>query len=178
MRKQPELPSKRLFFALPCEPPQCRAIAQWRSSLGHLEGRPIAAQNFHLTLMFLGEVAVTQLPGICAAAALVRVPGEPLRVRLDQLQAWHRAGMLLLVPSEPAPALLQLVYALQQAMLALGFVDAPREYRAHLSLVRDFHAPVPEADSAPDFVLDARHFVLFESHKGRYRALAQWPLEP
>ncbi|WP_339547751.1 RNA 2',3'-cyclic phosphodiesterase [Pseudomonas sp. RA_35y_Pfl2_P32] len=177
MHKQPDLPSKRLFFALPCEPAQSRAIVQWRSTLGHLEGRPIAAQNLHLTLMFLGDVAVTQLPGLYAAAAQVRVPGEALRVRLDQLQAWHRAGMLLLVPTEPVPALLQLVYALHQAMLALGFVDAPREYRAHLSLVRDFRAPVPEADSAPDFTPDARHFVLFESHKGRYRPLAQWSLE-
>lgn len=177
MHKQPDLPSKRLFFALPCEPAQRRAIVQWRSTLGHLGGRPIAGENLHVTLMFLGDVAVTQLPGICAAAAQVCIPGEPLRVRLDQLQVWHRAGMLLLVPTDPAPALLQLVYALQQAMLALGFVDSPREYRAHLSLVRDFRAAVPEADSAPDFTLDARHFVLFESHKGRYRPLAQWPLE-
>ncbi|MBC2690150.1 MULTISPECIES: RNA 2',3'-cyclic phosphodiesterase [Pseudomonas] len=178
MHKQPDLPSKRLFFALPCEPAQRRAIAQWRNTLGHLEGRPIAGENFHLTLMFLGEVAVSELPGIYAAAARVCVPGEPLRIRLDQLQAWHRAGMLVLVPGAPAPALLQRVYALHQAMLALGFADVPREYRAHLSLVRDFHAPVPEADIAPDFTLDARRVVLFESHKGRYRALAQWPLEP
>ena len=102
MHKQPDLPSKRLFFALPCEPAQRRAIAQWRNTLGHLEGRPIAGENFHLTLMFLGEVAVSELPGIYAAAARVCVPGEPLRIRLDQLQAWHRAGMLVLVPGAPA----------------------------------------------------------------------------
>ncbi|MNQ44656.1 RNA 2',3'-cyclic phosphodiesterase [compost metagenome] len=70
-----------------------------------------------------------------------------------------------------------MVYALQQAMLPLGLEDAPREFRPHLTLMREYRAPVPESTTAPDFQLSARHFVLFESHKGRYRALAQWPLE-
>lgn len=77
MRKQPDLPSKRLFFALPCEPAQRRAIAQWRNALGHLEGRPIAGENVHPTLIFLGELAVSELPGFyarCPARRVVPIP--------------------------------------------------------------------------------------------------------
>ena len=174
-REQGE-PFKRLFFALPCATAQRRAIAQWRNALGLGSGRPVPAENFHLTLIFLGSVAVAQIPGICAAAAQVRTPGEPLTVALDRLDAWRRAGVLLLAPAQTPQPLLQLVYALQQAMLALGFVDAPREYRPHLTLMRDFREPVPESETPPDFHLNARHFALFESHKGRYRSLAEWPL--
>ncbi|WP_347927279.1 RNA 2',3'-cyclic phosphodiesterase [Pseudomonas helvetica] len=174
-REQGE-PFKRLFFALPCATAQRRAIAQWRSALRLTSGRPVPAENFHLTLMFLGAVAVTQIPDICAAAAQVRTPGERLTVSLDQLDAWRRAGVLLLAPTQSSLPLRQLVYALQQAMLPLGFADAPREYRPHLTLMRDFREPVPESETPPDFHLSAGHFALFESHKGRYRALAEWPL--
>lgn len=174
-REQGE-PFKRLFFALPCTAAQRRAIAQWRSTLGLRSGRPVPAENFHLTLMFLGSVAVAQIPRICAAAANVRTPGEALHVPLDRLEVWRRAGVLLLAPAQAPLALRQLVYALQEALLPLGLVDSPREFRPHLTLMRDYRAAVPESQIPADFQLSARHFALFESHKGRYRPLAEWAL--
>lgn len=176
--REPGEPLKRLFFALPCAPAQRRAIAQWRNALGLSSGRPVPAENFHLTLMFLGSVAVAQIPGIIAAAAGVRTPGEPLTVPLDRLDVWRRAGVLLLVPAQTPLVLRQWVYALQQALLPLGFVDDTREFRPHLTLMRDYRAPVPESEAPPHFHLSASHFSLFESHKGRYRPLAEWPLVP
>ncbi|UVE48225.1 RNA 2',3'-cyclic phosphodiesterase [Pseudomonas chlororaphis] len=174
-REQGE-PFKRLFFALPCTAAQRRAIAQWRGALGLRNGRPVPAENFHLTLMFLGSVAVAQIPRICAAAASVRTCGEPLDVPLDRLEVWRRAGVLLLAPTQAPLELRQLVYALQEALLPLGLVDSPREFRPHLTLMRDYRAPVPESQTPADFHLSARHFALFESHKGRYRPLAEWAL--
>ncbi|MNC65647.1 RNA 2',3'-cyclic phosphodiesterase [compost metagenome] len=61
-------------------------------------------------------------------------------------------------------------------MLPLGFSETPREYRAHLTLARRYQGPVPEAMVAAEFLLRARQFTLFESRKGRYWSLAQWPL--
>jgi len=169
-------PFKRLFFALACEAPQRRDIARWRNELGANLGRPVPSANFHLTLMFLGAVPTVQLPAICAAVAHVSVPGKPLLVELDKLEVWRAAKALVLAPTQTPVQLRQLVYALQQALLALGFTDVPREYRAHLTLARDYQGPVPEAMVAPDFILRARHFTLFESRKGRYEPLQQWPL--
>jgi len=176
--REQDQPLKRLFFALPCASAERRAIARWRSELALRSGRPVAAENFHLTLMFLGSVAVAQIPGICAAAAGIRRPDEPLTVPLDRLEVWRRAGILLLAPAQAPVVLRQLVYALQQALLPLGFMEAPREFRAHLTLMRDYREPVPESMTPPDFQLSAGHFALFESHKGRYRPLAEWPLVP
>ncbi|MGV8844790.1 MAG: RNA 2',3'-cyclic phosphodiesterase [Pseudomonas sp.] len=174
-REQPE-PFKHLFFALPCAPAQRRTIARWRNALELRNGRPVPAENFHLTLMFLGSIAVMQIPAICAAAANVRTPGEPLTVPLNRLDVWRRSAVLLLASEQEPLALRQFVYALQQALLPLGFVDAPREFRAHLTLMRDYREPVPESNTPPCFHLRAERFCLFESHQGRYRQLAEWPL--
>lgn len=169
-------PFKRLFLALDCAAPQRRAIAQWRRDLGLRSGKPVPAENFHLTLLFLGDVQTAQIPAIFAAIDGLTLPPAPLRLVLDQLQSWQRAGVLVLAPQQTPAALRQLVYALQQALLPLGFADQAREFRPHLTLSRDFRGAVPEAGTAPEFFLAARHFTLFESRKGRYWPLGEWAL--
>lgn len=176
--REPGEPFKRLFFALACPPEQRQAIARWRKELPIGTGRRVPADNFHLTLLFLGEVAVPLLPAILAAAGGVKPPGEPLRVPLDRLDAWRRAGVLLLVPEQPPRALLRLAYDLEQAVQPLGLLPEYSDYRPHLTLARDFRTEVPEASSAPDFVLKATRFTLFESRKGHYLPLQSWPLSP
>jgi 2'-5' RNA ligase len=168
--------AKRLFFALDCPPAQRKAIAQWRGELGLRTGKPVSTDNFHLTLLFLGAVPLAQINEVCEAAAQVRTPGEPLKIALDSLQVWHRAGVLSLAPEQAPQALLRLVYALEQAMLPFGFEETPREFRPHLTLARDYRAPEPESATPPEFFLRAERFALFESHKGRYRVLQDWPL--
>ncbi|MFJ2710213.1 RNA 2',3'-cyclic phosphodiesterase [Pseudomonas sp. NPDC087346] len=174
--KRRDAPSKRLFFALDCSPAQRKAIAQWRAELSLRTGKPVPADNFHLTLLFLGEVPFAQIGEVCEAAAKVSTPGEALKISLDRLQVWHRAGVLSLAPEQAPQSLLRLVYALEQAMLPFGFEASPREFRPHLTLARDYRAPEPESTTPPEFFLRAEHFALFESHKGHYRALAEWPL--
>jgi len=169
-------PFKRLFFALPVSDAQCRAIAQWRRGLQLRSGKPVPSENFHLTLLFLGDVDAAQVPAICAAVDNLALPGAPLRLLLDRLNAWQRANALVLEPQETPAALRQLVYGLQQALLPMGFEGQAREYRPHLTLSRDFRGQTPEATVAPDFFVTARHFALYESRKGRYWPLAQWPL--
>jgi 2'-5' RNA ligase len=168
--------AKRLFFALDCPPAQRKAIAQWRGELGLRTGKPVPTDNFHLTLLFLGAVPLAQINEVCEAAAQVRTPGQALKVSLDRLQVWHRAGVLSLAPEQAPQALLRLVYALEQAMLPFGFEEKTREFRPHLTLVRDYRAPEPESATAPEFFLRAERFALFESHKGRYRVLQDWSL--
>jgi len=172
----PNEPFKRLFFALPCAPEQARAVSRWRADLRLRSGRPVPAENFHLTLMFLGAVGVSQLPTILEAAARLRPLEHTDPVVLDRLEVWRRSQALVLTASQPPKALLRWAYALQEAMLPLGFAVDPREFRPHLTLMRDFRNEVPEAGVAPEFVWKAREFALFESYKGRYQALAQWPL--
>lgn len=172
----PNEPFKRLFFALPCAPAQGKALSRWRADLRLRSGRPVAAENFHLTLMFLGTAGVSQLPSILEAAARVPPLERLTPLVLDRLDVWRRSQALVLTAEHPPAALLRWVYQLQEAMAPLGFMVDPREFRPHLTLMRDFRNEVPEAMSAPEFRWSAREFVLYESYKGRYQALAQWPL--
>ncbi|RCL25200.1 RNA 2',3'-cyclic phosphodiesterase [Pseudomonas sp. AFG_SD02_1510_Pfu_092] len=171
-----ETPFKRLFFALPVSDAQRRALAQWRRSLNLRSGKPVPAANFHVTLLFLGDVDTAQVPAICAAVEQLALPTTPPRLVLDRLQVWQRASALVLEAQQTPAGLLQLVYGLQQALLPLGLEAAERDYRPHLTLARGYRGQPPEAASAPDFYLAARHFTLYESRKGAYWPLAQWPL--
>ncbi|MFK3774253.1 RNA 2',3'-cyclic phosphodiesterase [Pseudomonas sp. NPDC089406] len=169
-------PFKRLFFALPVGEAQRRELARWRRGLGLRSGKPVPADNFHVTLLFLGDVDAGQVPAICAAVERLERPAAPLRLLLDRLQVWPRPGALLLAPEQTPPALLQLVYGLQQALLPLRVQVGSREYRPHLTLSRDYRGQPPEAGEAPEFFLSARHFTLYESRKGQYWPLAEWAL--
>ena len=104
MNDESREPFKRLFFALDCAPAQRKAIAQWRGALQLRSGRPVPVENFHLTLKFLGAVAVGQIADICTAVASVRTPDARLTVALDRLDVWRRAGVLVLAPEQAPPA--------------------------------------------------------------------------
>ncbi len=169
-------PFKRLFLALSCPAAQQRAIAQWRATLRPRSGRPVPAENFHLTLVFLGMIGVAQIEDVCRAAAAVSGMNSVLEVVLDRLEVWHRAGVLVLAPDQASPELLRLVYALEQAMLPFAPEKAAKPFRPHLTLMRDYRLPPPELTTLPEFYLRATHFTLYESRKGRYRPLAEWPL--
>lgn len=169
-------PQSRLFFALGCPPALTKAISQWRTSLGLRTGRPVPTANFHLTLLFLGAVDKAQIAEICAAASKVKVPGKPLTVVLDRLDVWRKSKALVLTPDDPPPELMRLSYALEQAMLRFGQDQEHKEFRAHLTLAHDYPNQVPEAASAPEFLLRADRFGLYESRKGEYRVVGQWPL--
>jgi RNA 2',3'-cyclic 3'-phosphodiesterase len=169
-------PQSRLFFALGCSPALRKTISHWRTSLSLRTGRPVPAANFHLTLLFLGAVDKALIPGVCAAASNIRLPGKSLTLCLDRLEVWRKSGVLVLGPSDACADLMRLAYALEQAMLAFGRAKEDMEFRPHLTLVRDYRLPVPEAVSPPEFVLRADRFTLYESHKGQYLALAEWPL--
>lgn len=109
-------------MAARAEPAQRQAGAAWA--------------NFHVTLLFLGDVDTAQVPAICAAVDQLALPAMAPRLLLDRLQVWQRAGALVLEAQQVPPALLQLVYGLQQALLPLGLEAATREYRPHLTLSR------------------------------------------
>jgi 2'-5' RNA ligase len=169
-------PQSRLFFALTCSAPLRKAISQWRALLSLRAGRPVPAANFHLTLLFLGSVDQAQIADICAAASKIKAPGKPITLALDRLEVWRKSKALVLTPDDAPPELMRLSYALEQAMLRFGHDQENKEFRPHLTLARDYQSPVPEAGSPPEFFLRSDRFGLYQSHKGQYTLIADWPL--
>lgn len=170
------LTSRRLFFALGVPPAQRKAIARWRAELHLRAGKPVPSENFHITLMFLGAVPLAQLESICEAVEAMPKPEGRVTLMLDHLDHWRAAEALVLAARQPPKALLRLVYNLEQALLPLGLGDTRREYRPHLTLARKYTGQAPEAAVAPEFILRAGEFGLYESVRGEYRLLRSWAL--
>jgi len=169
-------PQSRVFFALTCSPALRKMVSQWRASLSLRTGKPVPSANFHLTLLFLGAVDKAKIAEICSAASKIMVPEKPLTLVLDRLEVWRKSKALVLTPEDAPPELMRLSYALEQAMLRFGQDQEHREFRPHLTLARDYQSTVPEAGIPPDFFLRADRFGLYQSHKGQYTLIADWPL--
>jgi 2'-5' RNA ligase len=136
-------------------------------------GRVIRPGNLHLTLAFLGNVArprIAQLETIargCAAAGF--------DLHLDKTGYWSRQHIVWMAPQNVPAAMSGLVLAMETALQANGFRVDAREWRPHITLLRDARAPA----AMPPLTLNwpVREIVLAESTRGAdYRVLARWPL--
>ncbi|MFZ6049452.1 RNA 2',3'-cyclic phosphodiesterase [Pseudomonas sp. CR3202] len=169
-------PPLRLFFAIPCCPQLARDIADWRVR-NPIDGKPVAPENLHLTLAFLGTQPRGQVEPLAALAASLTPAAFTLH--LDRLARWKN-GLLHLAPSKVPGALLDLERELRERLLAAGYSVETRPFKPHLTLAR--HCPRLPASTTPTFDWPATEFALYASEntiKGtHYHALAQWPLRP
>ncbi len=136
----------------------------------------MSAENYHLTLAFLGEQPAALLPAIIEAGASLEVPtGE---MRLSCLGYFERARVLWLGPENTPNPLRLHVRRLWQALAPLGIARERRPFAAHLTLARK----VNRAPSVAVRPVRWRYagFALVESvtqvQGARYRVIAGWPL--
>lgn len=171
-------PVQRLFFALwPDENLRAGITQAVREAVRGSGGKPVAPENYHVTLKFLGSVDASRKGALCAAAARIRV--SPFEVIFDRIGFWAQPRILWLgAESVPAP-LAALVQALEAMAAAEGFEPESRPYRPHVSLARKVSSPDltgacgPIRWRAENFVLAASETVREGAH---YRVLRSWPL--
>ena len=171
-------PVARVFFALVPPPEVQQALAQLaRETARRAHGRPVPAENMHVTLAFIGAWPVARLPALLDVAADVR--DEPTNVVLDTLGAFRRAGVAWIGPSLVPDALTRLAGSLADALSAAGVTLDAQPFRPHVTLARRCRGPYPEVPAGP-FGFDADRFALMQSQTraegARYRELASWPL--
>ncbi len=132
----------RAFVALPLTPivreRLARAVSQLRTQTWSEGLRWAPAENLHLTLRFLGEVAETSTSGLLAR----------LRLRLGAFDGFHceLAGLFLFphtsrprvvaVRLSSEPRLPELARAVEAAVVEEGFETESRAFRAHITLAR------------------------------------------
>lgn len=171
----------RVFFALwPPEEIAGRLAAVAADFAQQAGGRPTCRETIHLTLAFLGDIAVERLP------ELQRVAGEidaaAFDLTLDRFGVWQHNRLFWAGSSVLPPVLIDLADALSKRLPAAGFAfaDAKRPFVPHVTLVRklarlDVASPVTEALN-----WSCREFVLVRSRlsdKGSaYEVLARFPL--
>lgn len=174
----PESGALRLFFAL--WPDAALRERLWRDTAALRKaggGRPVARDNLHLTLAFLGSVPPADLPALRSAAAQVQAPDFDLV--LDTADYWKRPQLLVLAPSVVAAPLAGLASQLWQALSPLGFVPEARTFRPHVTLARRARDPGLQALAGP-LCWPVREFCLVrsvtDSGGARYEPLARYHL--
>ena len=108
--------ARRLFFALWPDEPLRRDAAARVAALGASGTRSAAAADqLHVTLVFLGMVAEARIDNVRAVAA--SLAGSAFTLMLDRLEHWRRPQVLCLTASAiPAP----LATLVEQLRAALG----------------------------------------------------------
>ena len=123
----------RLFVALWPDAPARDALAAWQRAWTWPPGAALVpSERLHLTLHFLGNVALEQLPALTEG---LRVPFEPFELHFGRAEVWP-GGTAVLRPDHTAPALLGLHARLAAALAALGRPLESRRYKAHVTLAR------------------------------------------
>ena len=179
----------RLFFALDATAQAKPLLAiqqQLLRDVGHPESRskpsPVSAENLHLTLLFLGNQPMSQIPqlGQQAARVIENMAICPFSIQLDRLGLFPKAKVAWIAPSQPPEPLLQLEAQLRRAVAALGISVEERPYRPHITLLRKATS-FPAGTVAP-LTLQARALHLYESRSTpdgvRYIQLASWDFAP
>jgi len=138
------------------------------------------SDTLHNTLVFIGNIAQSRLEPLQLAAQ--EVSGKGFELCFEVARYWGHNHIVYAAPEHLPPALTQLVLALEQSLASHGFKFDIREYRPHVTLIRNARwtdAPLPAMQPVRWKITD---FTLMQSvsHEGIavYRVLARLPLGP
>jgi len=172
----------RLFFAL-CPDDVVRAgFAAAASALQRdCGGRPPAAENFHLTLAFLGEVPQQQLQSLFPVAVAAAAATGSFVMTLDRIGWWPRQRLAWAGMQAVPPPLRLIAGVLAGGLRAAGFLAEERRFLPHVTLLREARrAPRNTACDLPQWRVSG--IVLMCSERGprgpSYRSLGEWVLNP
>ena len=168
---------KRLFFALwPDDGVRARLAEQARLLPIHT-GRRVPPENFHITLVFLGNVEERDIPELAKAVDELNIPRFPLQI--DHCGWWKRAKVAWLAPGYAPEPLLELVKQINRLSRLAGLPVDERDYSPHLTIARKLTRPLKPCTFEP-IHWDVREFCLVESvtHEqgARYRVVRSWAL--
>lgn len=170
----------RMFFALKPDPQSCLDIERWRERTLPPLDRPVPAGNFHMTLVFLGDVEPRRLDTLLTATD--GISATSVRLRLDQLGYFPGPQILWIGPAAVPDNATRLVRALRHACHDSGVSIASRRFIPHITIARRCRIPPPASAEPPSVELEFDSFCLFESIDGRsgvrYQAASEWPLLP
>jgi RNA 2',3'-cyclic 3'-phosphodiesterase len=140
--------------------------------------KPVAVENLHLTLLFLGQSTARQAQQLCEA--LSQLPLPAFSVMLDQWQLWPGPAVLCLAGEVADPALSELYQQLLHCAAVSGFAPPQHRLKPHITLAR--RSKTLPAMPSMQLQLAGSTLVLFHSASTgqgvSYRPLWQLALTP
>jgi len=174
----------RLFTALEIPKPVADSLATLRGGLQG--GRWIDAENYHITLRFIGDIDDRTAHDVAMALAAIR--RAPFTVTLDQLASFGGdKPRAIVVRARPEPALLEVQADMERLLRRLGAPPETRKFVPHVTLAR-LRGATPAAVASylglrgyfPPLRFPAARFVLYSSRDsvggGPYIVEQDYPL--
>ena len=168
--------SQRVFIAL-WPPSSVRVrLAEVAADVGPRlpGGRPIRAENLHLTLAFVGSLQVDRVAELSAEIERFRI--EPFVWTIDRLGAFDRARVLW-AGGNPTPALERLAINVRVLLDRLQVPFDRKPFAAHVTLIRDLpRASEVNASIDPPITWPCERPTLVRSQSGDRSGQAYVPL--
>jgi RNA 2',3'-cyclic 3'-phosphodiesterase len=164
----------RLFFALWLDAETKQQLAGVAAELRlAASSRLVPANNYHVTLAFIGEVPGSRLPDLLKIGAMQR--GPPLKITFDAAEYWASSQVVVAAAQKVSPELLKLW---EQLRKDLSLPEQPNQ-RAHVTLARKVvQAPVLQAMSPVSW--STSRFGLYRSEtsgvQSAYTVVDTWSL--
>ena len=171
----------RLFLGFPVPDPLSLELIGVRDQamqrMSAVRPLPVVAGNFHMTLIFLGEVTASRMEQIVKGAEQF-CSGQPaLHLQLQRGHCFPDSAGRVFAVEAPLTSAMSRCHRLLQA--AVG-ESAGRPLRPHITLARLPRAFVPAPDMSLDLDYDISELCLYESEQSqwgvRYRVRRRWPL--
>lgn len=164
---------KRLFFALWPDQSIRRQCQQLSENLGGF-GKSVAANNLHVTLVFLGSVDDEQQRAMMCQAKQLEI--KPFCIYFNRISYWKKPAVLCLRSGKPDAVLLNLVDKLVVIAKQNRIAVDERSYIPHVTLLRKAKV-LPQVDFEP-IIWQASSFCLVESCSTptgvEYRIIERW----
>jgi 2'-5' RNA ligase len=174
----------RLFIAALITEEMRAALAQAQEALQRAAPdralRWVAPENYHITLLFLGEQPEERVPAIVQAMESARAGVTPFEVGVQGLGVfpnWNRPTVLWAGVSQGAGELTRIASALEQSLLP---APADKAFHPHITLAR-LKTPCRDADGLKKRLHDAVQRLLparFGAYELRAISLMQSTLTP
>ena len=167
--------SSRLFFALWPDNQTRLQLLRISKALEVKGFKSVLPNNFHVTLVFLGNIdAATEL---LIKDAAEEFSAQPVKLIFDQLSYWHKPNVLCLTCSNSVKEIELLVISLNAGVAQCGVQTEIRPYLPHITLCR--HAGYLPVISFEPVSWQAESYCLVESCSEPsgvgYHVKQQWP---
>lgn len=151
----------RMFIGLELEGKDKLQIAQWRDKHLHgLSDKPVPAENFHITLSFLGHVSQDKMEQL--HLALMQINAHQFSTTTTHLGTFKKAQVLYLAVDlvEELDNLAKQCFDINKQ---LALPNHHSIYRPHVTLTRKHKDIVPIEAQPPGLTLSFSAFHLYES---------------
>lgn len=158
--------TQRMFLAMWPNEAQVEKLYELQS--GYLQwGREVPPENFHITLLFLGDITYQVVD--CISQGLKELIVQPFNLQLDRLGYFEKKQIFWVGPSLVPTELESLFKSARNCVQQCGISKISKRYTPHVSLLRKCEVPISNPDFAP-IGMQIDEFHLIESRLDRDRA--------